>query len=192
MKPTHFAVLLLVGFAAAQVQPPAAQPQQTKARPRPLQKSGIQNSNDNLFVWQRPFFVPKNLPVSRSATCSFKKGLSVGFSKPPSSNGKSEAPERISYSVSDENEADTVSFINLDTKTPIVQSNGGQASLIGAHLLRALGPTLRFPVWTEDLVFFVRQRQGSAEWCVPSVLAKYQVPRHHDRSVPKSDWRNVA
>ncbi len=40
-----------------------------------------------------------------------------------------DAPERIYYSVSDEDETDTVSFIDLDTKNPKVQSNGGQASL---------------------------------------------------------------
>ena len=74
-----------------------------------------------------------NIPITRSATCSFKQGLSVGFSKPPKKEGNKEAPERISYSISGENEADNVSFTNLDTKTPTVQSNGGQASLVVVH-----------------------------------------------------------
>ena len=62
-----------------------------------------------------------------------KKGLSAASFKPPSQKGKKETPERISYATSDENEPDTVSFTNLDTKTPTVQSNGGQASLVVLH-----------------------------------------------------------
>jgi len=38
-------------------------------------------------------------------------------------------PERMYYSASDEDEADTVAFVDLDTDSPKVRSNGGQASL---------------------------------------------------------------
>jgi hypothetical protein len=133
MKPALCGVLLLfVGVPSAQVQPAPAKPQ-PKAQARPPQKSSGQTSSDDLFVWQRPFFVPNNLPISRSATCSFKKSLSAAFEKSPGQKGNKEAPERITYATGKENEADTVSFTNLDTKTPTVQSNGGQASLLVLH-----------------------------------------------------------
>ncbi len=94
----------------------------------PQQKKPLSQSvsNDKLFVWDRPILIPMNLPITQSATCRFKKGLSVGFMKlktdPPT------ASEKIDYSVSDENESDTVAFVDLNTKTPKVQSNGGQAT----------------------------------------------------------------
>jgi hypothetical protein len=98
-----------------------------------LPKKASAPSNGDLFNWERPFYPVSNIPITRSATCSFKQGLSVGFQKPPSTNQKNDGPERVSYSISSENEADTVSFTNLDTKTPTVQSNGGQASLVVLH-----------------------------------------------------------
>jgi len=85
-------------------------------------------SNDSLFVWDRPVLIPANLPIAKSATCRFKKGLSVSFQKAPTPQEKN-PPERVYYSQSNEDEANTVSFVDLDTRTPKVQSNGGQATL---------------------------------------------------------------
>src|SRR5208283_3359153 len=129
MKLLQCCLLLLGTLVVTQAQPkPPSKPQT-----RPPQKASAL-SNGDLFDWERPFYPVSNIPITRSATCSFNQGLSVGFQKPPSTNHKNdERPERISYSMSSENEADTVSFINLDTKTPTVQSNGGQASLVVLH-----------------------------------------------------------
>src|ERR1700722_3225229 len=84
-------------------------------------------SNDNLFVWDRPTSPVVKLPITQSATCRFKKGVAVSFhrfsTEPPT------APERIYYSMSDEDESDTVAFFDLDTNSPKVQSIGGQAPL---------------------------------------------------------------
>jgi len=88
----------------------------------------------DLFAWERPTLPPPKLPITQSATCSFKKGLAVSFERPstwkgPPGSVQVPAPNRIYYSQSDENEADTVAFLDLDTKRPMVLSNGGQASL---------------------------------------------------------------
>jgi hypothetical protein len=128
MKLLQCCLLLLGTLVVAQ-----AQPQQSKPQTRTPKKASAP-SNGDLFDWERPFYPVSNVPITRSATCSFKQGLSVGFQKPPSTNQKNNGrSERVSYSISSENEADTVSFINLDTKTPTVQSNGGQASLVVLH-----------------------------------------------------------
>jgi len=82
--------------------------------------------SDYLFVWSRPMQLPINLPITQSATCRFKKSFGVGFQKP---DAQSRRPEGISYSAHDEDEADTVTFIDLDTRSPTVRSNGGQAPL---------------------------------------------------------------
>ena len=83
---------------------------------------------DDLFVWNKPTGVPNNLPISQSTTCRFKHGLSAGFYA--QSGGDLPNPSRsIHYSHSNEDEANTVSFIDLDTKSPKVQSNGGEANL---------------------------------------------------------------
>jgi len=82
--------------------------------------------SDYLFVWSRPMQLPINLPITQSATCRFKKSFGVGFQKP---DAESRLPEGISYSAHDEDEADTVTFIDLDTRSPTVRSNGGQAPL---------------------------------------------------------------
>jgi len=128
MKVLQCCFLLLGTLVVGQMQP-----QQTKPQVRTPPKAATTSSDGDLFVWGRPFYPMSSVPITRSATCSFKQGLSVGFQKPPSAKRKNDGAERISYSMSTENESDTVSFINLDTKTPTVQSNGGQASLIVLH-----------------------------------------------------------
>jgi len=81
-----------------------------------------------LFVWSRPTQFPINLPITQSATCRFKKSVGLGF-QGKVADDKSHPPEGISYSAADEDEANTVTFIDLDTRSPKVRSNGGQASL---------------------------------------------------------------
>jgi hypothetical protein len=97
------------------------------SKPSAKEASVSTGSNDNLFVWDRPASPLPNLPITRSATCRFKKGIAVSFhrlsTEPPT------APERIFYSADDEDESDTVAFVDLDTDTPKVQSNGGQGLL---------------------------------------------------------------
>jgi hypothetical protein len=83
-------------------------------------------ANDYLFVWSRPMRFPSNLPITQSATCRFKKSLGVGFQK---SDAESHRPDGISYSANDEDETDSVTFVDLDTRSPTVRSNGGQAAL---------------------------------------------------------------
>jgi hypothetical protein len=137
MKASQICLLLMVIVSMAQGQQRAAiPPPQDKSQRQSPQKatsgSPVKSSED-LFVWERPFYPVNNIPITRSATCSFKQGLSAGFQKPPSLKQKNDGVERVSYSISPENESDTVSFINLDAKTPTVQSNGGQASLVKLH-----------------------------------------------------------
>ena len=156
-------VLALLGtLVVAQAQQRAATPSpQNKPQVRTAQKTASTPSDGDLFVWERPFYPVSNVPITRSATCSFKQGLSVDFQKPPSAKQKNDVAERVSYSTSNENESDTVSFTNLDTKTPTVQSNGGQASLVVLHddgnqlaLLNAQSPSDGIELYT----IFRRQR----------------------------------
>jgi hypothetical protein len=88
--------------------------------------SRASTSHDYLFSWSRPMRFPINLPITQSATCRFKKSLGVGFQKP---DAESRRPQGISYSAHDEDETDTVTFIDLDTPRPTVRSNGGQDTL---------------------------------------------------------------
>lgn len=81
-----------------------------------------------MFVWHRPIQFPINLPITQSATCRFRKSLAAGFTKAATDN-KSHIPEGISYSADDEDEADTVTFMDLDTRSPKVRTNGGQSPL---------------------------------------------------------------
>jgi len=67
-----------------------------------------------------------NLPITQSATCRFKKSLGVSFQ---TADAESPRPQGIYYSASDEDETDTVTFIDLDTPRPTVRSNGGQVPL---------------------------------------------------------------
>ncbi len=77
--------------------------------------------------------IPANLPIKQSATCRIKKTFAVNYHRRVT-NAELNAPERIYYSLGeDEDEADTVTFIDLDTKNPKVQSNGGQATLVVTH-----------------------------------------------------------
>lgn len=85
--------------------------------------------SDNLFAWDRPVLIPSSLPITKSATCRFKEGLAASFQKIPTPQNQ-DPPERIYYSESKEDEANTVSFVDLDSRTPKVQSNGGQATVI--------------------------------------------------------------
>lgn len=91
---------------------------------------GCSKPSEDLFVWERPASpLPPKLPITQSATCRFKKGIAVGFHKKFPVGSDPNGPERVYYSTSDENEADTVAFLDLDTNAPKVQSNNGQASL---------------------------------------------------------------
>jgi hypothetical protein len=91
---------------------------------------GCSKSSDDLFILDRPILpLPIKLPITQSATCSFKKGFSVSFHKKfPMGTDPSET-ERVYYSASDEIETDTVAFLDLDTNAPKVRSNGGQEPL---------------------------------------------------------------
>jgi len=93
----------------------------------PAEEASPSVASGTLFVWDRPASPVPSLPITRSATCKFKKGVAVSFHRlsgePPS------APERIYYSADDEDQSDTVAFVDLDTDAPKVQSNGGQGSL---------------------------------------------------------------
>ena len=128
-------------------------------------------SNNNLFVWDRPASPLPKLPITNSATCSFKKGVAVSFhrfnTEPPS------APERIFYSLSDEDESDTVAFLDLDTNAPKVQSNGGQAllqvlyrggqmlTLIHAAAGPAIGDTEVYTIFLDKGVVILSQQQDA-------------------------------
>jgi hypothetical protein len=86
-------------------------------------------ASDDFFVWNRPRYPFSNLPIVKSATCSFKKEVSVGFRNRSPLSGEPKESERVYYSASDEDESDTVAFVDLDTNGPKVQSNNGQGSL---------------------------------------------------------------
>jgi len=91
------------------------------------------SSNGTLFKWDRPTsLVGTNLPITQSATCRFKKGLAVNFNK-IITNEEPNAPERVYYDLSGEDELDPVTFVDLDTRAPKVRSNGGQATLVVAY-----------------------------------------------------------
>ena len=125
-----------------------------------------------MFVWDRPKSPLLKLPITQSATCKFKKGFAVSFHKfntePPT------APERIYYSMSDEDESDTVAFLDLDTDAPKVQSNGGQASLqvrsrdgkmltlIHTAALPLSGGTEVYTIFLDKGVVILSQQQNAA------------------------------
>jgi hypothetical protein len=92
MKLFQSCLLLVVTMVVAQAQQrTATPPQQSKPQVRILQKAAggsPAKSSDDLFVWERPFYPVSNIPIARSATCSFKQGLSAGFQKPPSGKQK--------------------------------------------------------------------------------------------------------
>jgi hypothetical protein len=116
MKRSEYCLLLVVTLAVARGQqrvaipPPQGKPQ--TQTPQQATSGSAAKSNEDLFVWLRPFYPVSNIPITRSATCGFKQGLSAGFQKPPSLKQKNDGVERVSYSISPENESDTVSFIN--------------------------------------------------------------------------------
>jgi hypothetical protein len=83
-------------------------------------------ANENLFVWERPHVTPSNLPIWRAATCKFKKTLAVGLDEISAPEGQN-AAERLYYRQSSTDEAHTVSFLDLDTSSPKVQTNGTQS-----------------------------------------------------------------
>jgi len=89
-------------------------------------KPGARQSK-TLFVWDRPVAFAR-LPIAKSTTCRIKKSLAAYYSK-TITNEEPDPPERVYYEAGDEDEGDTVAFVDLDTKSPKVQSNGGQAPL---------------------------------------------------------------
>jgi hypothetical protein len=127
-------------------------------------------SDGDLFVWLRPkTTIPISLPIAQSTTCSFKKGLSASFMKIVPPDGPI-VPERIYYSTSDENETDTVSFVDLDTNSPKVRSNNGQASLKVIYRdenMLTLGHTAlnvfeSYTIFTKKGVVIMSQHQNEA------------------------------
>ena len=78
---------------------------------------GCSRPKENLFVWDRPSSPISNLPIQKSATCRFKKGLSVSFQKAPTKE-EPNGPERVYYSASNEDETDTVAFLDFGYQHP--------------------------------------------------------------------------
>lgn len=97
------------------------------ANPSATKASHSNAPSNNLFTWTRPDSPRSRLPITQSATCRFKRSLGVAFTNLGAELAT--AGKQIHYQIGDEDESDTVSFVDLDTKTPKVQSNGGQASL---------------------------------------------------------------
>ena len=98
-------------------------------------KVPAQLSEDPLFVWDRPTSmksITTNHPIVQSATCRMKKTSSVIYQS-IITGAELDAPGRIYYRFGEEDESDTVAFINLNLTNPIVQSNGGQATLEVVH-----------------------------------------------------------
>ena len=93
-------------------------------------------ASGGIFAWNRPASPLIKLPITQSATCKFKKSLNATFRKNVSSTfaekyipDDPDESERVYYFVYDEDETDTVAFVDLDTNAPKVQSNAGQTSL---------------------------------------------------------------
>jgi hypothetical protein len=76
------------------------------------------------FTWERPRFVAARLPIRKSATCRFKQSLIAQFL-----DSHPDGHLQVQYASAIGDEADTVSFVDLDTSIPKVVSNGGQAVL---------------------------------------------------------------
>src|SRR5689334_23306643 len=100
-------------------------------RPSPKEPSDSPQGG-YLFTWAKPAAIPLNLPIRQSATCSFKKSLAVGFRK-DDGDKNNKLPVGISYVAGDESEADTVAFVDLDTQSPKLRSNNGQATVAVLH-----------------------------------------------------------
>jgi hypothetical protein len=80
----------------------------------------LQAAADNLFVWDRPG-IPTYMSsgtIANSTTCSFKKSMATSVHS-----------GRIVYSLSDEDERDTVSFTDLNSAAPRLESNAGQVTV---------------------------------------------------------------
>jgi hypothetical protein len=92
-------------------------------------------ASGGIFAWIRPVSPLIKLPITQSATCRFKKSLNATFQKNVSGTFSEkyipdpDESERVYYFVYDEDETDTVAFVDLDTNAPKVQSNAGQTSL---------------------------------------------------------------
>ena len=151
-----------------------AQAQATATKAKQQKKAPVRSADlpkDELFVWERPFYPISNVPISRSATCSFKQGLAASYETRRINGTGRQEPGRIYYSTTPENESDTVAFLNLDTKTPLVQSNGGQASLIVVHddgdqltLLNLQSPEVGIELYTlfrkQGIVIYSQQKES--------------------------------
>src|SRR6516225_6614118 len=101
------------GLAVCTIWLSAAQAQQPGTKAKPQKKTASVSPavpNDDLFVWERPFYAVSIIPITRSVTCSFKQGLAASFQQRVSDKQKRDAP-RVYYSTSVENESDTVSFV---------------------------------------------------------------------------------
>ena len=93
---------------------------------------GLKHSTNDgdVFVWEpsQDILTGPSKNITDSATCSFKKSFNTFFSK-KITNAEPNPPEKIYYSVGDDNVADTVTFIDLNTEHPKVKTNSGQSEL---------------------------------------------------------------
>lgn len=96
----------------------------------PAKAQGPAQQTPDIFAWTRPNFpLGNHLPLGQSATCRFKHSMLAMHFQDRATN---DAEARIHYSSDSEDEADTISFTNLDTDSPTVQSSGGQGKLLVA------------------------------------------------------------
>jgi len=88
------------------------------------------SNNENLFVWNPPqdILMSPSTNITDSATCRFKKSFNTFFEK-KITNSELNPLERIYYNIGDDNEADTVTFVDLNTEHPKVKTNSGQSEL---------------------------------------------------------------
>ncbi len=91
---------------------------------------GNTDKSKDLFIGNPPtdILLSPSKNITDSATCRFQKSFNTFYTK-KITNSELTPPSRIYYNIGDDNEADTVTFVDLDTNFPKVKVNTGESAL---------------------------------------------------------------
>lgn len=100
---------------------------------KPIPTSNSTFHAEDLFVWNPPQDDPLISPstnITNSATCRFKKVFNTFYGPPKITNSNpKQQPDSVTYAYGNEDEKDTVTFIDLNTQQPKVKINTGEYEL---------------------------------------------------------------
>lgn len=130
----------------------------------PIEQSAESTESD--YIYERPSNFLNSLPITQSATCYFGTVSSTTFENKDDPFADIDA-RRIIFNTEEQSKPTVVAFVDLDTPTPKLTANMGQAELVKIVDTSEIVTLIeKAPIVTGDnvIVYTIHKNEGVATW----------------------------